>query len=75
MAEPKLPPKSFQLAIEAYVRDAANPDEVANRLIALYEKLNGYSLPKYGRGSLVEEFDPWLLTSVVHGSSVTQINP
>jgi hypothetical protein len=56
------PPNGFKLAIDVYVRETAEPEEVTARLVALYEKLNEYSLLKYGRGLTVEEFEQYIRT-------------
>lgn len=59
VSAPELP-KSFGLAIEVFARETADPEEAANRLVSLYEKLNEFSLLKYGRGLTVEEFEQFV---------------
>lgn len=54
------PPKSFELAIEVFARKTADPEQAADRLVGLYEKLNEFSLLKYGRGLTVEEFEQFI---------------
>jgi carbon storage regulator CsrA len=54
------PPEKFKLVIEVYANEQSDPQEAANRLVSLYEKLNEFSLLKYGRGLTVEEFEQFI---------------
>lgn len=56
--------RPFQLIVDAFATDDADPQEVRTRLVGLFRELNDYSLLKYGKGLTIDEFRQYLLAGV-----------